>query len=143
MSSFNLEDLIPKTKFDTDKLIELDLLSSEEIAPILPELLAWMRDMNWPVAREMPQLLAKHQKLLVPHIIDALAPEQDECDWKRWIISQLLTRFDEENLVQLKPVLKRIIDEPTWGEKSEDVDIEAADFLLELKSKELEDEKDI
>ena len=129
--------------FDTDKLIELDLLSSEEIAPILPELLSWMRDMNWPVAREMPQLLAKHQKMLVPHIIDALAPEQDECDWKRWIISQLLTRFDEQNLVQLKPVLKRIIDEPTWGEKSEDVDIEAAEFLLELKSKELEDEKDI
>ena len=71
-----LDDLMPKTKFEDSGIGELNQLSDEEIEPVLPELLAWMKDMNWPIANEMPGLLAKHQKIIAPHIIDVLQPEK-------------------------------------------------------------------
>lgn len=98
---------------------ELRLLSDEEIAPILPALLEWMKDMTWPVAREMPELLSMHPEGLVPCIIEVLQPEQPECDWKNYIIWCLLPKLDKRYLVMLKSCLKRIAEKPTQGEKSE------------------------
>ena len=62
---------------------------------MIPDLLAWMKDMNWQVAKEMPDLLALHQKVLIPHIIEILQPEQSEGDWKTYIIDFLLPLLDE------------------------------------------------
>ena len=43
----------------------------------------------------MPDLLALHQKVLIPHIIEILQPEQSEGDWKTYIIDFLLPLLDE------------------------------------------------
>ena len=51
-----VKNLVPKNKFDFSGMEELMKLSDEEIEPVIPELLAWMKDMNWPVAKEMPAL---------------------------------------------------------------------------------------
>ena len=125
-----LDDLMPKTKFDDSGIGELNQLSDEEIEPVLPELLAWMKDMNWPIANEMPGLLAKHQKIIAPHIIDILQPEQLECDWKTNLVQHLLPLMDKEYLMMVKPCLMRIAENPTWGEKSEDTDTAARKLLL-------------
>ena len=85
--------------------------------------------MNWPVAKEMPALLAPHQKVLIPHIIEILQPEQWECDWKTYIILFLLPLLDEKYLLMLKPSLERIVKNPTNGELAERTNIEAADIL--------------
>lgn len=124
-----VEDLVPKNKFDFSGIDELKLLSDEEIIPILPALLGWMKDMNWPIAKEMPMLLSKHQKVIIPFIIEALRPEQLECDWKYYIIVFLLPLLDEEYLLMLKPSLERIAESPTWGEKDWGTDIEAKELL--------------
>ena len=124
-----VKDLVPKTKFDFSGIEELRKLSDEEIAPVIPDLLAWMKDMNWPVAKEMPDLLAPHQKALIPHIIEILQPEQSECDWKTWIIDFLLPLFDEKYLLMLKPSLERIVKNPSWGELDEATNTAAADIL--------------
>lgn len=55
-----VEDLVPKNKFDLNGIEALKTLSDEEILPVIPELLAWMKDLNWPVAKEMPALLVLH-----------------------------------------------------------------------------------
>ena len=123
------KDLVPKTKFDFSGIEELRKLSDEEIASVIPDLLAWMKDMNWPVAKEMPDLLAPHQKVLIPHIIEILQPEQWECDWKTWIIHYLLPLLDEKYLLMLKPSLERIVKNPTWGELDEATNTAAEDIL--------------
>ena len=124
-----VKDLVPKNIFDFSGMEELRKLSDEEIAPVIPDLLAWMRDMNWPVAKEMPDLLAPHQKVLIPHIIEILQPEQSECDWKTYIIWDLLPLLDEKYFSMLKPSLERIVKNPTSGELSERTNVAAADIL--------------
>ena len=127
----NIEDLVPKNKFDDSGIEELRMLSDEEIAPILPALLEWMKDMNWPIAREMPELLSKHPKVLVPCIIEVLQPEQSECDWKNFIIWVLLPKLDKKYLVMLKPCLERIANNPAQSEIFEETDEAAREFLQE------------
>lgn len=127
-----VEDLLPKNKFDFSGMEELKMLSDEEIMPILPELLAWMKDMNWPVAKEMPELLSKHQKVIIPCIMEALQPEQGECDWKYYIIQFLLPLLEGKYLDKLKPCLERIAEHPTQGKISDDADIAARDFLKKM-----------
>ena len=122
-------DLVPKNKFDFSGIEELKKLSDKEIVSVIPDLLAWMKDMNWPVAKEMPALLAPRQKALIPHIIEILQPEQLECDWKTWIIDFLLPLLDEKYLLMLTPSLERIVKNPTWGELDERTNVAAAHIL--------------
>ena len=77
----------------------------------------------------MPALLAPHQKALIPHIIEILQPEQQECDWKTYIIHYLLPLLDDEYLLMLKPSLERIVKNPTCGELSEETNMAAEDIL--------------
>lgn len=125
----SVSDLVPKDKFDFSGMDALRGLSEEEIAPVLPELLVWMKDMNWPVAGEMPALLAAHGEAVVPCIIEVLRPEQPECDWKYYIITALLPLLKEETLCRIRPCLERIADEPTPEERDEGADVEAAELL--------------
>lgn len=130
-----VEDLVPKNKYDLNGIEALKTLSDEEILPVIPELLAWMRDLNWPVAKEMPALLVLHQKVIIPYIIEIFQPEQLECDWKTYIIWVLLPLLDEEHLPVLKPYLERIIENPTEGEIMEETNIAAEEFLTLMESK--------
>ncbi|MEY8268498.1 DUF5071 domain-containing protein [Lachnospiraceae bacterium 64-25] len=134
MNLKRVEDLIPKNIFDFSGIDELKMLSDEEIMPIMPALLEWMKDMTWPIAKEMPMLLSEHQKVLIPCIIEALRPEQFECDWKTFIICILLPLLDKEYLSMLKVSLERIAESPTWGEKSEQTNIVARELLDEMSA---------
>lgn len=134
MNLKRVEDLIPKNIFDFSGIDELKMLSDEEIMPIMPALLEWMKDMTWPIAKEMPMLLSEHQKVLIPCIIEALRPEQLECDWKTFIICILLPLLDKEYLSMLKVSLERIAESPTWGEKSEQTNIVARELLDEMSA---------
>ncbi|GFI04685.1 hypothetical protein IMSAGC005_03537 [Lachnospiraceae bacterium] len=134
MNLKRVEDLIPKNIFDFSGIDELKMLSDEEIMPIMPALLEWMKDMTWPIAKEMPMLLSEHQKVLIPCIIEALRPEQLECDWKTFIICILLPLLDKEYLSMLKVSLERIAESSTWGEKSEQTNIVARELLDEMSA---------
>ncbi|MDE7282673.1 MAG: DUF5071 domain-containing protein [Lachnospiraceae bacterium] len=124
-----VKNLVPKNKFDFSGMEELMKLSDEEIEPVIPDLLAWMKDMNWPVAKEMSALLALHQESLIPHIIEILQTVQCECDWKTNIIYDLLPLLDEKYLLMLKPALERIMKNPTEGELDEGTNIQAENIL--------------
>lgn len=125
----------PVDKFDLGGMDELEKLSDEEIAPLLTELFAWMKDLNWPVARAMPALLLKHQKIIIPHIIAILQPGQIECDWKSNVIYELLPFLDAEYLAQVVPSLRRIVQDTTDGEKTEETHIAAQEMLESSKTR--------
>jgi len=54
----NIRDYIPKDKVDTRAVARAAALGFPALNPILPDLLAWMQDLNWPVSRDLAPLLA-------------------------------------------------------------------------------------
>lgn len=97
-----------------------------------------MQDYNWPVAKEILPVLALHQELITPLIIDVLAEEDD--DWKYWIISCLLPLFVDKNLEPIVLFVKIIAENPTKWECEAEVDeiakaviIKVTAFLCNIK----------
>ena len=124
-------NLLPENKFDISAVNSLMGLPDEEVIPILPELLTWIQDINWPIAIPMLSVLKKFEKHLQPYILNILQPEETDDVWKYWIISKLLPLFSNEKLKVYKKSIERISKYPTHGEKKEEVDIVATSFLAQ------------
>ena len=126
----SVNNLIPKDKFDTSAYEQLMALSDDEITPIIPELLKWIQDMNWPVAPSVIKVLASHRAATEKHLLVLLKPEQKDDEWKRNIIKYLLSEWhsypDDERITA---EIKRIAENPTDGEREELADKAAQEFL--------------
>jgi hypothetical protein len=122
----DLFDLIPKTKFETEKVDALIQLGYPAVQPILPELMTWVQDMNWPVARVLRPFLVSIGAPLEPYIREILKTDDD--NWKYWIISDFIG--DSKQLFEIfKPELERIALNPTVTEKIEELDELAKSIL--------------
>ena len=64
--------LIPKHKDDQEVIENLRKLSFEEIKPIIPDLLEWLQDINWPIAGPVADILKPFSNNIVPDIIKIL-----------------------------------------------------------------------
>ena len=94
----DIHDLVPKNKFDSSNIERLKHLTDNEIEPILPSLLEWIQDCNWPVAGDILPVLALHQSALVPLIHRVLSPHEKDDIWKYWIITCLVPLFSDESM---------------------------------------------
>lgn len=83
--------MIPKDKFDTEAVERLKMIPASEVVPLLPELLTWMQDMNWPVAQPVVELLLTFPNEITPLIADVLAGEDDM--WIYWSLSELIPKL--------------------------------------------------
>jgi hypothetical protein len=112
----NIKTLIPKDKFDFETVDKIKNYSFEEIEPIIPDLLEWLQDMNWPISRPIAELLIPFSEKISSEILKILQSEDQV--WKYWI----LTTFGET--VKDKMVLneiERIVNNPTKDEIDEEV----------------------
>ena len=128
---FSLEELralIPKDKHDISDITQLLRLTDDEIAPILPALLEWIQDGNWPVAKALLPVLAKHERQTAPLVAQLLLPEQTDDDWKYFLLTDLLPLFSKQALPIVLPAVQRIAAAPTQGERDAEVDAASADF---------------
>lgn len=125
----SIRDFIPKDKFDNSHIEDMKVLSDDEIMPILLQLLEWIQDMNWPVAREILPVLAMHQEGIVPLILNILSLQETDDMWKYFIINSLLPLMTEKNLITILPSVQRIAFKPTKSEHDEEVDRISKDFL--------------
>ena len=128
LSSEELRALIPKNKHDTSGITQLLRLTDDEIAPILPALLEWIQDGNWPVAKALLPVLAKHERQTAPLAAQLLLPEQTDDDWKYFLLTDLLPLFSGQTLPIVLPAVHRIAAAPTQGERDAEVDAASADF---------------
>ena len=125
-----LKDLVPKDKFDDKRLNEIGELSDGEFEIIVPDLLTWMQDMNWPVATPVSGVLLKRYNVVEDHLCEILKADQKDDEWKRNVINYLLkkwpARITNEGLIN---EIKRIAEKPFSSEKKELVDEAARDII--------------
>ena len=126
----DVRNLIPKDKFDTSTTEKLMSLEDDAIDTIIPELLKWIQDMNWPVASHIIRVFVYHRAVTETYLPDLLKPEQTDEEWKYNIIAPLLMKWPS------KPCDNRIVGEimriaecPTVSEKEDYVDEAAKKYL--------------
>lgn len=126
----NIRKLIPKHKSDFDTVEALKKLESEKIKPIIPDLLEWLQDMNWPIANEIEDLLIGFQEELIPHLKN-IFQTNDGC-WKFFLLHGLIRRLPNHLLSSIKTELERIKKRPTTDEQTEELDDIVEELLARI-----------
>ena len=126
----DVRQFLPQSKFDTERADLLVELGYPAVASVLPELIEWLQDYNWPVAHIFAPLLAGIGRPLLPHIRRVLATDDDI--WKYCILFCLVE--GNPNLVQdLEPELSRLATSPTRDEAAEELDRKAQEILSGMR----------
>jgi hypothetical protein len=119
--------LLPRGKDDLASVQLLQQRTPDELEPITLNLLKWLQDANWPIARHINEVLLTFGKLLIEPIHQILNTNDDI--WKTNVIRCLILPLHEDLLESLSGELRRIADSPTRGELLEDT-AEAAQEVL-------------
>ncbi|WP_342439216.1 DUF5071 domain-containing protein [Paenibacillus sp. FSL L8-0436] len=127
----DIKRLIPKDKMDIDSVNKLKTLDINLIRPIIPDLLEWTEDANWPITKEIGKLLLPLGNELIPHLRKIFVSD-DDC-WKYSILVKLVKNLPESVLSEMEADLKRLALNPTEREKQELVNEEAAEILSLLQ----------
>jgi hypothetical protein len=122
----NTKDLIPKHKHDIERAENLKNYSYSELKPIIPELLEWLQDCNWPVAKPVSEYLVSINVNITNEILDVL--NTNDQIWKYWIIS-IFGRITNDTFVRNEII--RIARNPTENESLEYVDEIANEIIKE------------
>lgn len=116
----NSKQFLPQHKDDYESIIKLKELCFDEFSPYVGELLTWIQDMNWPISRDIANILSSYTNRIEEQILEVLKGSDDL--WKYWCIQELLLHSKERNLSNnLVNELIRIVKHPTDGEIEEDV----------------------
>ena len=120
--------LLPKDKFDVEAVGRLRKLEKEQLASLLPELLAWIADLNWPICRDVIDLLLTVPEHVVKPIHKIL--NTDDEGWKCNCLDLVVRLLPREQRQRCRAGLERIAHEPT-KEEIEEGTCEMAEELLE------------
>ncbi|CAM3502153.1 DUF5071 domain-containing protein [Brevibacillus invocatus] len=123
----NVRDFIPQHKMDHEKTGQLKKLDKDLIRSVIPELMTWLQDGNWPVYPEIRDVLLPLGNELVPHIRYVL--ETTDEDWKYFVLTGLVSKLSKETIVQMKPELIRIAYNPSESEAASELDEVARELL--------------
>lgn len=127
LRQYGSHPLLPQNKTDDEFITRLHQLPEAELLPLLPELMEWLEDLNWPVAGPVWGFLLPYVAHLEPAIGEVLMGYDSA--WKR----HLLRLVEASELPILSPPLRelteRIAYQPTDSEKAEETDEAARDLL--------------
>jgi Domain of unknown function (DUF5071) len=126
--------LLPRHKSDGERVRALVDLGYPAVAPVLPELLTWMQDGNWPVSFGIGPFLAAIGEPVVPLVREVFAGTDGI--WKYWCIERIVRAFPPDVAEQLRSDLERLARHPTPNDQSEEVDERAHEALAWLDGRE-------
>jgi len=121
-----LHELLPKDKHDLDRAKALVSIGYPTVAPILPDLLEWLQDGNWPVAHVIGPFLASIGKPLTEEVRRILQ-SQDHL-WKYWILLRVVAH-SPELATALHPELVKIAECDAVDEDEKEVKEVAKEIL--------------
>ncbi|MDI4645228.1 DUF5071 domain-containing protein [Cohnella hashimotonis] len=118
----------PGGKMHWDHAAELIVeIGYPRVAPILSDLLEWLKDLNWPGARLISDLLVSIKEPLTPFVKDAL--QSGDQIWNYWIINQVLKRWPIEVVTLLSEPLIAL----AFDFDEEEAHLAALQLLVNLK----------
>ena len=121
--------LLPQHKADVKHASAIVARGYPSVAPVLPELIAWLQDCNWPVAHVLAPFLATIGTPLLPEIRRIVQTTDDI--WKYWVLAGVVA--ESPDLAHaLRDDLTRLASAPTAGEAAEEVDLMAREILGSL-----------
>lgn len=120
-------NLIPRNKFDIKTVKKLEKHTSEEIKCILPELFAWIEDINWPVAKELVKVLPEFNEEIIPYVKEILQNPDGLREYSIYYF--MLSEFNNRQLELLSDELQRIAYKPTDFEQQEGYDKIALKYI--------------
>ena len=129
MDRENLLKLVPKHKFDLANAEELINIGYPEVEPVLPEIIEWVFDGNWPVARCLQNFLEQLGKPAAPYLKRIFDGDYESA--KHSILTGVVGH-SKELALELRRELVRMAHSPTLGEVHEQVNEEAQDILGRL-----------
>ena len=127
-----LEPFIPKHKTDLASAEAAVRAGYPAVEPILPDLISWLQDYNWPVAQILAPFLATIGTPMIPHIDSVFATSDDV--WKYWMISCLIGESDAL-FSYYKHEMVRLANQPTEHEHQQELDEVARDAIEKRMSK--------
>lgn len=119
-----LRELIPKNKHDLMTVALAKRVGYPSLIPILPDLLDWTQDYNWPVAKGIFEVLSEAGPEIVPHLCSVF--RSDDSVWKYWLLSELCPTLTMKIIDALRPDIIRLVKHPTKSDQEEGVNIAAA-----------------
>ena len=119
---------LPTDKCDLRGAEALVACGYPAVEPVLPRLLEWIQEGNWPVARVLAPFLATVGAALVPHAQRVLKGDDDT--WKYFLVQDVVAK-SPELAVLLRPDLERLARFATEGEAAEGLPLMAAALLPE------------
>ena len=124
-----LENCIPADKHDTDAVDRAAAAGFPAVNAILPDLLEWVMDPNWPVAMDLYPLLAQAGPEIVPAIRHAF--EDKDAGWHWALLCFLVPHLREPAWKMLRPDVVKIATSPTQGQREEEADQAAREVLAD------------
>jgi hypothetical protein len=123
----DLRHLIPRGKADLDRARAAVQAGYPAVAPILPELTAWLQDYNWPVAHILAPFLASIGAAIAPCLQQVL--DSDDDVWKYWILKLIIPSLPEHVAAEFRTELERLCNAPSERERREGLDQQARQIL--------------
>ena len=121
-----LRELLPHEKGDTERAEAIVALGYPAVAPILPDLIEWLQDCNWPVAHVLSPFLAQIGLPLLPPVRAVLAT--NDYQWKYWVLLRLVEP-SPDLVFALHDEITRLAVHPTAAEILEELDYVAQEIL--------------
>lgn len=124
----NLNELIPKDKGDFLAVYKLEDYTYEEVKSIVPELMTWLQDINWPIAGVMADNLLRYQDDIEDEIMFVLNTNDEV--WKYWVISVF---GNSTKSIKVQERILQIATSPTQNEINEEVNLVAIEVIKSAK----------
>ena len=126
-----IKTLIPKHKNDWsfDKSCDINWYNYKELKPIIPELLIWLQDINWPVAKPISEYL----KPMLPDILEELKPILNGNDsiWKYNILNIFFIETKSTYWKMISENIENLAFNPSDNDAKEEVNLLAKQILQE------------
>lgn len=126
----NIKEMLPKSKTDYNSVIQLRMVNKDALRPIIPDLLIWLQDINWPISSDIGEIVLQFNAELIPYIQEILKTDDDI--WKYYILTEVVSKLSKEAKLGLIDELNRLSKNPSEGEREERVDLKAIKIIESL-----------
>lgn len=111
--------------------IVLKKIGYPRVKSIIPELLEWIQDMNWPGAQEIVDLLITVDDEVVPYVKKVL--RSGDGIWIIWLLTEVVSNWDKDLKKQIKDDLYKLSVTLDYNLIIEGVDIQSMKLLYDSK----------